>query len=182
VRLYRSFPFDAGAAPHGRGGALFVPTSSGLGRIDNPDLYEVLYVSANPQAAVAESFGRLAVWRPETFVHGSGLPFAIASYEVPDDLLVFDLNDIDALKSIGVTRPTDVVTRDRAKTQAWARMIFVGGRHAGASWWSYYEPDWPVLGLWDRRSVQLAEPPQIITAASAVVQEAAAVIVRQITM
>jgi hypothetical protein len=180
VRLYRVFPFDSGAAPNSRGGALFVPASSGFARIDNPDLYDVLYLSANPQAAIAESFGRLAVWRPETFVHGSGLPSAIASYDAPDDLPVFDLNDIDALKFIGVTRPTDVVTRDRAKTQAWARTIFVGGAHAGASWWSYYQPDWPILGLWDRRLLQLAEPPRIITSSSAVVQEAAAVIVRQI--
>lgn len=177
---YRVFPFDSGAAPTDRGGALFVPAPSGFGRIDNPDLYDVLYLSADPQAAVAEAFGRLAVWRSETFVHGSCLPYAIARYEVPDDLRVFDLNDVEALKSIGVTRPTDVVTRDRAKTQAWARVVFVGGRHAGVGWWSYYEPDWPVVGLWDRRSVQLAEPPQIITSASVVVQEAAAAIVRQI--
>jgi hypothetical protein len=85
VRLHRVFPFDEGAASDSRGGAFFVPTPSGFGRIDNPDLYDVLYVSANPQAAVAESFGRLAVWRPETFVHASGLPFAIASYDAPDD-------------------------------------------------------------------------------------------------
>jgi hypothetical protein len=99
---------------------------------------------------------------------------------LPTILPVFDLNDIDALKSIGVTRPTDVVTRDRATTQAWARVIFAGDRHAGASWWSYYEPDWPVLGLWDRRLLKLGEPPLIITSTSSVVQDAAAAIVRQV--
>jgi hypothetical protein len=36
------------------------------------------------------------------------------------------------------------------------------------------------MGLWDRHSFRLAEPPQIITSASVVVQEAAAAIVRQI--
>jgi hypothetical protein len=137
-------------------------------------------VSASAHAAVAESFGRLAVWRPDTFVHGSGLPYALAAYEVPDDLPVFGLNDVDALKSIGVMRPTDVVTRNRETTQAWARTIFSLGRYHGAAWWSYYDPEWPVLGLWKRRALRLDGSPEIIESTSSVVQEAAAAIVRQI--
>lgn len=180
MRLYRVFPFDAGAAPTDRGGALFVPPPSGLGRIDNPDLYDVLYVSSSPHAAVAESFGRLAVWRPETFVHGSGRPYALAAYAAPDDLPVFDLNDVDALKSIGVMRPTDVVTRQRETTQAWARTIFSRGRYGGAAWWSFYHPEWPVLGMWQRRALRLDGAPEIIGSTSTVVLDAAAAIVRQI--
>jgi len=38
----------------------------------------------------------------------------------------------DTLRSIGVMHPTDVVTRDREVTQAWARTIFEGGAFAGA--------------------------------------------------
>lgn len=180
MRLYRVFPFDAGAAPTDRGGALFVPPPSGFARIDNPGLYDVLYTSANATAAVAESFGRLAVWRAETFMHGSGLPYALATYEVPDDLPVFDVNDVDALKSIGVTRPTDVITRDRALTQAWARTIYGLGRYAGIVWWSYYKPEWPVFGLWDRTALRLFATPDVIGPTSVVVAEAAAAIVRQI--
>jgi hypothetical protein len=180
VRLYRVFPFDAGAAPTDLGGALFVPPPSGLGRIDNPDLYNVLYVSSSAHAAVAESFGRLAVWRPETFVHGSGLPYALATYAAPDKLSYFDLNDVDALKSIGVMRPTDVVTRNRETTQAWARTIFSLGRYDGAAWWSFYDPEWPVLGLWERSALRLDGTPEIIGSSSTVVLEAAAAIVRQI--
>jgi hypothetical protein len=181
VTVYRVFPFDEGAAPNDRGGALFVPPSSGFGRIDNPDLYDVLYVAKFPEAAVAEVFGRLGVWRAATFQHGSGLPYAIASYEVAASSDIFNLNDIDALRSIGVTRPTDIVTRDRATTQAWATAIFGLKRYAGAQWWSYYDPDWPVLGLWERRDLTVTDAPRILTAASPVVQSAAAAIVRQIT-
>ncbi len=42
----------------------------------------------------------------------------------------------------------DVVTRDREVTQAWARAIFECGQFAGARWWSYYNPDWSIVGLW----------------------------------
>jgi hypothetical protein len=181
VILYRIFPYDRNAAPSERGGALFVPPPSGLGRIDNPDLYDVLYVTKVAEAAVAEVFGRLAVWRPETFVHASGLPYALARYEAPDDLSVFDLNDVEALRSLGIAKPTDVVTRDRAKTQAWAGAIFASRRHCGAEWWSYYDPEWAVLGLWDPSKLAIKDDPYVITSTSEVVLNAAACIVRQIT-
>ncbi len=181
MTLHRVFPYEGGAAPADRGGALFVPAPSGFGRIDNPDHYDVLYVARAAEAAVAEAFGRLAVWRVQTFVHGSGLPYAIATYDAPDDVRTFDLNDVDALRSIGVTRPSDVVTRDRIKTQAWAAAVFALRRYAGAEWRSY-NPDWPVLGLWERSGIKLRGTPQILTATSESVQRAAESIVRQISM
>ncbi|HEX3463109.1 MAG TPA: RES family NAD+ phosphorylase [Candidatus Elarobacter sp.] len=180
MKLYRVFPFDAGAAPTDRGGALFVPAASGQSRIDNADLYDVLYVSAEPHAAVAEALGRIELWRSATFVHPSGRPLALATFEAPDGLPLFDLNDVDALHSIGITRPTDVVTRDRSITQAWARTIFERGGFAGVRWWSYYNPDWPVIGLWNHNGLVLARPPEILTVDGAIVLEAAAAIVRQI--
>lgn len=121
MNLYRVFAFDAGAAPTDKGGALFVPPPSSFGRIDNPDRYSVLYLAVDPRAAVAESFGRFAIWQRTTFVHGSGLPYALASYTIPDTRKFFNLNDIDALKSIGITHPADVVTQIARKRQAWAR-------------------------------------------------------------
>lgn len=180
MTVYRVFPFDRSAAPTDLGGALYVPPPSGFARVDNPDLYDVLYVAEHPTAAVAEAFGRYDVWRAATFIHGSGLPYAIATYDLADGAPVFDLNDVEALKSIGVVRPTDVVTRDRTVTQAWARAIFIGGRYAGARWWSYYNPDWPVVGLWDRTGLRLATEPEILATTSAIVRDAAATIVRQI--
>jgi hypothetical protein len=180
VKLYRVTPYDASAAPTERGGALFVPAGGG-NRIDNPDLYCVLYLAASPEAAIAETFGRIPLWMPETFVHGSGRAYALVTYAAPDDIVVFNLDDVDALKSIGITKPSTIVTRDRTKTQAWARTIFFQSeRYAGASWWSYYGPDWTVLGLWDRTNVTVAAAPYVIGAASDVVRETAVAIVRQI--
>ena len=157
-----------------------MPPASGQNRIDNADLYAVLYISAEPHAAIAEALGRIELWRPATFLHPSGRPLALATFEAPDDLPPFELTAVEALRSIGVTRPTDVVTRDRAITQAWARTIFERGGFAGVRWWSYYNPDWPVVGLWDHKSLTLARPPEILTVDGAIVLEAAAAIVRQI--
>lgn len=180
MRLYRVFPYDAGAASNDRGGALFVPPASGRSRIDNPDLYDVLYAACDQHAAIAETFGQLAVWRRETFVHAGGRPYALATIDAPDDRALFELNDVDALRSIGIARPTDVVTRDREITQAWARTIFERGGFAGARWWSFYNPDWPIVGLWDHSRLTLAHPPEILAVGGPLVLEAAAAIVRQI--
>jgi hypothetical protein len=180
VTLYRVFPFDAGAAPTDRGGALFVPAPSGAGRIDNPKVYAVLYTASTATAAIAETFGRLPVWRADTFVHGSGLPYALATYELPAGVQLFDVNDIDALRAIGVTRPTDIITHARSTTQAWARKIFELGGHAGIIWWSYYNPAWPIVGLWEHSGLQVAARPEILGPASRAVTEAATAIVRHV--
>ncbi len=177
------FPHILGAAPTDRGGALYVPPSSGFARIDNPALYDVLYVAHDPAAAVAEAFGGRDIWRPATFVHtigGHTNPYALATYELPDDTSIFDVNDIEALRSLEVTRPTDIITRDRPTTQAWAQKIFNAGRYAGVQWWSYYNPDWPVVGLWDRAALALGAAPELLTISSTAVLDAAKVIVRQI--
>jgi hypothetical protein len=70
-------------------------------------LYDVLYVAAAPEAAVAESFGRIPLWNSETFVHGSGLPQQLVTYDLPDNTSVFELNDVVALQSLALpTQPT----------------------------------------------------------------------------
>lgn len=180
MNLYRVIPHDPSAAPVERGGTLFVPSGGNRNRIDNPDLYSVLYLAAAPEAAVAESFGRSPIWTLETFVHGSGRPFALIAYTLSGKAAIFDLDDVDALKTIGITRPSSVVTRDRSKTQAWARTIFETGRYAGASWWSYYSPDWMVIGLWERSALVQAGSIEVLTPGSGAVREAARTIVRQI--
>ncbi len=105
----------------------------------------------------------------------------MASLDAPNAPPLFELNDIDALRSIGVARPTDVVTRDREVTQGWARTIFERGGFAGARWWSYYNPDWPIVGIWDHPRVACVAPPDILTADAELVRDAAAIIVRQIS-
>lgn len=178
--LFRVFPYDAGAAPDQPGGALFVPTGTGAGRIDNPDLYDVMYVAESAAAAVAETFGRLAVWRGSTFTHAIGLRYALGAYTLPDGVRLFGLDDLDALRSIGVAHPSEVVTRDRMKTQAWARTIFSRSGFAGIRWWSYYNPDWSVAGMWDVRRLRVAAAPEPLSPDHGAVRDAASAIVRQV--
>lgn len=181
MTYYRVFPYDTSAASNEPGGALFVPPSSGLGRIDNPQRYGVLYLARHEEAAIAERFGNLAVWRHETFVHAAlRLPYAIAAYTLPDDALIFDLDDVAALQSLGLTRPTEVITRHRRRTQAWALKIFRRGSYIGATWWSYYNPDWPVAGLWDIRSLRTVGAPAVLSTSSSSIRRAADAIARQI--
>ncbi|MBN8892264.1 MAG: DUF2783 domain-containing protein [Rhodospirillales bacterium] len=67
-----------------------------------------------------------------------------------------DLDDADRLASLGL-RPPRVVTRDREVTQAWARELFEGGQYAGVRWWSYYNPDWGSVGLWDSAALHVTD-------------------------
>ncbi|TAM61779.1 RES domain-containing protein [bacterium] len=179
LKLYRVFPHDDTAAPTNRGGALFVPAGS-RGQIDNPDLYRVLYASSHPEGAVAEIFGRLAIWKAGDFVHANGNPYALATYDLADAALIFDLDDIDAMRSLHIQRPTSVITRDRRATQAWAREIYARHDWIGAGWWSYYDPSFKAFGLWDISLLALAKPPEPITVSSPCVIDAATTIIRQI--
>jgi hypothetical protein len=78
-----------------------------------------------------------------------GSPYAMAALGVPDVPPLFELNDIDALRS-SVAHPADVVTRDRDVTQRWARTIFERG-------------GWPIVGLWNHAHVACASPPELLT-------------------
>jgi hypothetical protein len=179
LKLYRVIPYDESVAPNERGGALFVP-AGGRNRIDNPDLYDVLYLAAAPEAAVAESFGRIPLWTPDTFIHASGRPQRLVAYDLPDDTRLFDLNDVVALADLGIAHPTDVVTRNHARTQSWARTIFERGGYAGATWWSYYDPEWAITGLWERSGITVAASHEILNVDHLAVRGAAAIIARQI--
>ena len=159
-----------------------MPPSTGLGRIDNRDLYTVLYAGVDTaEAAIAEAFGRLAVWRAATFVHHElGLPYGLATYKATDELKLFDLDSVAALQRLGIERPSDVVTRDRSKTQAWAKRISETRAYAGAVWWSYYKPEWRVAGLWCIRGLHLTGGVHVLTSDSEVVRSAAREISRYI--
>jgi len=158
LTVYRVFPFDPSAAVNQLGGALFVPRSLGLWRIDNPDLYDVFYVSNQPEGAVAEAFGRYSVWRAETFVSAVGHSFALARYKTPGDVTAIDLDDAQELVSLHL-KPSNVVSRDRTKTQQWARRIYLSNRGIGIGWWSYYDPDVHSFGLWDVSSLTVDGDP-----------------------
>lgn len=179
MTLYRVLPYDSSAAADEKGGVLYVRGSTS-GRIANPDLYRELYLAAEPEGAVAEVFARLPIWTQSDFVHADGNPYALGAYELPDDVAIFNLDDVDALKSIGVTRPTSVIRRNRKTTQAWARSIFALGSYAGAEWWSYYNPDWTSLGLWDISRLRAVGAPEVLSPAHPAVQSTAKAIVRQV--
>jgi len=71
---------------------------------------------------------------------------ALMKYE--GDPAILDLDDPRLLQDWSL-RPSTVVSRDRATTQQWARSIYDTGDYAGVSWWSFYEPRWASLGMWD---------------------------------
>ncbi|MBC5804676.1 MAG: hypothetical protein DLM53_06000 [Candidatus Eremiobacter antarcticus] len=159
VDLYRVFSHRLGAANHEPGGALFIPPQ-GLGRIDNPQHYQVLYVSTEPEAAVAESFGARPsqTWtakmlRGHPLIPGSVR--ALAHYELADWSEVCDLDDPRRLLEQKL-RPSQVITRDYWLTQEWALRIYQQrARWVGLRWWSFYEGRWSSLGLWDRARLVL---------------------------
>lgn len=147
--LYRVFPFLANAPHDEPGGPLHIPPSGG-GRLDNPDLFSVLYLGDSAAGAVAEAFGRFPEWTPAMLPGPAALPGsirALARYRLRDESLLCDLDDPRQLLALAL-RPSDVVSRDYTRTRAWARRIYLQRAWAGARWWSYYDPRWASVGLW----------------------------------
>ena len=176
----------AAATPEDSGHPLYRWPHQGAGRIDDPQKeYLVLYLSDVPEAAVAEAFGRFPQWGDAMFEMPEGAPADAhrALFTCEGEPRVCDLDDGRRLASLGL-RPSRVVTRDRDVTQEWARAIYErraadGSREfSGVSWWSFYNPDWSSIGLWEvALSVKDVE---ILTLDSAVVREAADEIARVI--
>jgi hypothetical protein len=178
VRLYRVFPCVSDAAEREPGGPLYAPPG-GQNRIDNPDLYSVLYASSHPEAAVAEWLGRFPIWTAAHFNAPRSVPHAtisLVTFDAADDRVV-DLDDAHALVAQRL-RPSDVVTRDYARSQAWAARIYRdSSRVDGVRWWSYYNPDWGTFGRWRTPDLSVSgiEPltvdhPATIAAASVIVR------------
>lgn len=154
--LYRVLPFLANAAPDEPGGTLHIPQQGG-GRLDNPDLYAVLYLSDAAAGAIAEAFGRFPEWLPAMLAGSPSLPSsvrALARYRLSDDEPLCDLDDPEQLQAFRL-RPSDVVGRDYSRTRAWARRIYAQRRWTGVRWWSYYDPRWASVGLWDTGRLEL---------------------------
>ncbi len=147
MRLYRVAPVDPAARPGTEYHPGFVPPSLGGNRIDNPDRYDTLYLSTSAPCAVAEAFGTFPRWGPHRVEHPKGFTRQLATFELPGQHPILDLDDAPTLVRRGVG-PSRVVTRDRGTTQAWAAAAFDEGRWAGISWWSFYEPDWTTCGIW----------------------------------
>lgn len=163
--LYRVFPLVASAAPAEPGGALHVPPQGG-GRLDNPELYAVLYLSDAASGAIAEAFRRFPEWPPAILRGSPSLPGsvrAIARYRLADDApkpgprsALCDLDDPEQLQRLGL-RPSDVVSRDYGRSRAWARRIHEQRTWIGIRWWSCYDPRWASVGLWEFDRLALEE-------------------------
>lgn len=150
------FPWEPDAR-HGRPGhPLFVP-GTGAGRVDNPEHYDTLYLSDSEAGACAEAFAFLPVWGQSMLRGAPAVPGsfrAVATFELDDEVDVCDLDDSPRLVELGL-RPSEVVTRDRPVTQAWALRVFREGRWAGVRWWSYYDPRWGSHGIWSTDALRL---------------------------
>ena len=136
--LHRVFPYLATAAEDEPGGAVLIPPQGG-GRIDNPEIYSILFLSDAPAGAIAAAFGRFAEWNDAILEGSPSLPGsarAIARFRLPEDALVCNLDDPSLLQTLGL-RPSDVVSRDYTRSRAWARRIHEQGRWSGVRWWSY---------------------------------------------
>lgn len=150
MQLYRVFPHLPRAAADEPGHPLFVHPDQGLGRWDNPDLYRVLYVAASVEGAIGETFAHLSRWSramlPFPAIAGSVRTLGVYSIDETAHPLL-DLDDSKALLDRGL-RPTDVVKRDRRRTQQIAREAYLEGLWSGLSWWSIHQPNWVLHALW----------------------------------
>ncbi|MGA8027688.1 MAG: RES family NAD+ phosphorylase [Bryobacteraceae bacterium] len=178
--LYRVFPFLPKAARRSPGGSLYIPPQGG-GRLDNPEIYSVLYLSNSAAGAIAEAFGRFPEWTPAILEGAPGVPGsvrAIARYALAENTAVCDLDDPDQLAKLKL-RPSDVVTRDYTRSRAWARRIYNRRKWAGVQWWSYYDSRWTSAGLWDISALTV-EGVELLRLADVAMIEASRIIARRI--
>ncbi len=87
----------------------------------------------------------------------SGSRWALATYSIADgnSNSICNLDDAKRLTRMQL-RPSRVVTRDRAVTQRWALDLYESKEFIGVSWWSYYNPDWASVGLWNTSSLAIS--------------------------
>lgn len=135
----------------------------GSGRADNPDHYATLYLGGSPLAAVAE---RLQAFRGMSLnaadlrltAFGTRSRLGLARLSIEDGAEC-DLDHPEPLAERGLV-PSDVATRDRSLTQAWALHIWRERRWRGVRYWSALEAKWPVIARWaiDDVTVEEVEP------------------------
>jgi hypothetical protein len=151
VELYRVFPYIDDAEPGEPGHPLYVHPDQGKSRWDNPHLYLAMYVASSPAGAIGESFASRSHWEtgmlPFPLVPGSVRSLGVYRFDEETHPLL-DLDDPAELSRRGL-RPTDVVKRNRPRTQDIAATIFHEGRWAGLSWWSMHRPQWTLHVLWN---------------------------------
>ena len=185
--VHRVFPCLPSASAGEPGHPLYEHHPQRGGRIDHPDYY-VWYTSPQPEAAIGETFGNLGTWDASMF----DVPFipgarrALGIYRLPDDLRILDLDDPAQLLRLGL-RPSQVVARNLAVTQAWGHRIWSerdphqpsSRRWQAVQWWSYHRPVWTVLASWERPALVEVEPLDLSHRA---VREAAEALIRPLQL
>lgn len=151
--VHRVFFWDPNADKAHSGNPLYLHKPQGAGRWDNPDLYDAWYLATSAEGAIGESFGDLETWDEGMFDTGIGMRRALATFQIPDDLALFDFNDPINLVHIGM-RPSDVVIRNTPTHQRRAASLFEEKGTDGApvwrgvQWWSYHHASWTNIMLW----------------------------------
>ncbi|MFZ0216465.1 MAG: RES family NAD+ phosphorylase [Candidatus Dormiibacterota bacterium] len=173
--VYRVFPYLAEARPGEPGHPDYVHPEQGSGRLDNPDLYLVRYLTTEPSAAIGETFAHLTYWN-RAMLRFPGLPGArrvLGVYSLDEEAVpLLNLDDARVLLERNL-RPTQVIERNRPATQAWARRIYEEQSWDGVRWWSYHRPQSTILGVWregaihSERTEDLWEHPAFADAARA---------------
>lgn len=153
--VYRVFPYLSSAVAGEPGHPTFVHPDQGDGRVDNPHHYRTWYLAYEQSGAIGEVFANMSQWSSGMFAFPDvpGSVRALGTYSIPDTLPVREMDDAQTLVELSL-RPTQVVTRNRPVTQAWALRIFhemnTRGEPVwhGVSWWSFHLPTWRNLGYW----------------------------------
>jgi hypothetical protein len=75
------------------------------------------------------------------------LPRYLVTYEADPDLLgLIELDDANFLSTRNY-RPSDIVARNRTRTQEVALELWLEGIRT-LRWWSYYRPEWRIISVW----------------------------------
>lgn len=187
--VYRVFGHLAGATAGVSGHPMYVYPRQTRGRWDNFSEYRIVYVAASPEGAIAETFGRIPEWSDGMFdvPYLAGGRYALATFSIPDDTPLLDLDDARTLVNLGL-RPTQVVTQNSSFTQDVALQIFRelksdgSRRWAGIRWWSFWRPQWPVMAVWmvpGEASPLTLQDVQALSTAHVAVRDAAKSLVRE---
>lgn len=156
--LWRLLPLVGDVAPSSPGGALWFPRElQGAGRHDNPELYGCLYLSESALSAVAEALAQFrgAGVLTQGMLIRANLPLALVQVDCTGDQRLIDLDDPEVLTSTRL-RPSQVATKARTVTQAYAARIFDTHPMAvGLRWWSTLEASLTNFTLYDRAASAL---------------------------
>lgn len=156
--LYRVFPHLPTASIGDPGHPLYINPSQGRGRWDNPKLYRMAYLAASPEAAIGEAFGNLSRWTAPMLAYPmlQGAEKQLGVYHFDEEANpLLNLDDPQALVDRGI-RPSEVVIRNRPRTQAYAAGAHSEGVWSGLSWWSYRRPQWTVVAVWSIAALTVA--------------------------